>query len=79
MNVLGYQWGYLEKPLGLEGLRTLVSRFTIHDFTLVAIAEPSRYHADDMVPRLLSGQPIRLLAKLCYGLLPGYLWILEKR
>ncbi|MGH7550801.1 MAG: hypothetical protein ACREK3_08655, partial [Gemmatimonadota bacterium] len=79
LKVLGYPWGYLEKPLGLSDLRKLVSQFTICDYTLAAIEEPEKYHAQDVVPSILKMRPVVLMARALYGFLPGYLWILKKR
>lgn len=76
---MGYPWGYLEKPLSLRKLRQLVSKFTIRDYTLSAIADPEKYFAQDVVSGVQRKTPVVFMARALYGFLPGYLWILEKR
>jgi len=78
LRVLGHSSGYFEKPLGTSQLRDLVSDFELYDYTLKVIAHPERYSAEDVVhPRLA---PYFLpIARLLYGFLPGYLWVLVKR
>ncbi len=70
---------YLERPLGTCGLRRLVAGFKIEDYTLLVIAEPERYGAEDVIPRGWKALLYRLLAHPLYGLLPGYIWVLRKR
>lgn len=78
MRILGQPQGYLEKPLGAAKLCDLVSDFEVHGYTLKVIARPSQYYAEDMVPPKLA-RILLPLAKLLYGMLPVYLWVLVKR
>lgn len=80
MGYLGFPSGYLEKPLPTPGLISLVSNvFEIHDYTIKVIAHPDNYNALDIVPLPKLGWIYGLLAKMFYGLLPSYLWVLTKR
>jgi ubiquinone/menaquinone biosynthesis C-methylase UbiE len=78
MKRFGYQTGYLEQPLNTPKLRQLVCDFDLYDYTLKVIARPKQYRADDIIyPKLAwAFYPI---AKLLYGYLPGYIWVLVKR
>lgn len=78
MQSLGYQMGYLEQPLSTRKLMRLVKDFDLYDYTLKVIKHPKRYGADDIIhPKLTwAFYPI---ARLFYGFLPGYLWVLVKR
>ena len=61
------------------GLRKLVGRFVIYDYTLKTISCPKKYHIDYMIP---PGSIKAAIAKLIAGKLrwlsPGYIWLLEK-
>ena len=78
MKIFGYKSGYSEKPLDPLKLRKLVSDFDLHDYTLKVIAHPSRYCAEDVVRPKFSWF-LYPMAKLFYGYLPGYMWVLVKR
>jgi SAM-dependent methyltransferase len=78
MRMAGHHHGYIERPLGTAALRRLVSKFEIRDYTLRAIREPERFEADDLMPRSALRRIYLLFARLAYGFLPGYLWILVK-
>ena len=79
LNARGFPAGYLEKPLNTPKLANLVSAFEIDDYTLKVIAQPAKYHAQDIVRFSYFGRIYRAVARVFYGLLPGYLWILRKR
>ena len=79
LKTRGFPAGYLEQPLSTPKLVALVSAFEIHDYTLKVIAQPWKYHAQDIVRFSFLGQIYRIVAIVFYGLLPGYLWILRKR
>lgn len=70
---------YLEEHLTYRGLRRLVSRFEVHDFTLRILADPRRFDGGDpLLARLPSrGLPATLLRPI-YALLPTYIWVLRK-
>ena len=75
----GFPAGYLEKPLSTPKLVELVSAFEIHDYTLKVIAQPGKYHALDIVRFAFFEKIYRVVARVFYGFLPGYLWVLTKR
>ena len=75
----GFPGGYLERPLSTPRLKRLVSAFALQDYTVKVIAEPAKYHAQDIVRFGYFGRIYGLVATIFYGLLPGYLWILRKR
>ena len=61
------------------GLKTLVRRFSIHDYTQKMIANPDKYAVDYMVPPGSRKAKIALLvAQYLIWLCPGYIWLLEK-
>jgi hypothetical protein len=71
----------LDKSMAISrtaALRRLVSRFDLRDYTLRAIVDPERFEADDLVPRTRMRRFTTLIARIAYGILPGYLWILVK-
>ncbi|MHB8455426.1 MAG: class I SAM-dependent methyltransferase [Acidiferrobacterales bacterium] len=74
----GYDSEYLERPLTTARLRNLVSRFRIRDYTLKIIAEPERYFAADVIKKTAFTPLYLMIAKMFYGFLPGYVWVLEK-
>ena len=78
MRLLGYQMGYLEQPLSTPKLRQLVNDFDLHDYTLKVIKDPKRYRADEIIHAKFTWA-FYPIAKLLYGFLPGYLWVLVKR
>lgn len=78
MRIFGYESSYLEQPLSTPKLRELVRDFDVCDYTLKVIAQPRRYRAEDSVHPKLTWL-LYPVAKLLYGFLPGYLWVLVKR
>ena len=70
---------YYEKHRSLRGLKKLVSRFNIHDYTLKIIKYPSKFSAEEM---LKEGTPkyyfYNLIALFGYFFIPTYVWIIEK-
>lgn len=70
---------YHEKHYTLWGLRKLVSKFTIHDYTVRIIKEPERFFADYMiVPGSRKAAIATVVAKYFSWLCPAYIWVLEK-
>ena len=70
---------YHERHYTYWGLRRLVRRFVIRDYTLLIISAPQRYHADYMIrPGTVQALIARFLAAYLYWLIPGYIWVLEK-
>jgi 2-polyprenyl-3-methyl-5-hydroxy-6-metoxy-1,4-benzoquinol methylase len=70
---------YHELHFSYWGLRKLVRRFERVDYTHKLIAEPDRYHTADMIRSGTSKHAIaKLVVKLAYWLVPGYIWLLRK-
>jgi SAM-dependent methyltransferase len=71
---------YYEKHLSFWGLRKLVAGFAIVDYTLPILQNPERYGAEYMVPEGGLKQALAVfMAKYLYALVPGYIWVLQKR
>jgi len=70
---------YYEELLNVVGLRKLVSRFSIKDYTLEIITQPKRFHAEDLISESnpLTRVPLFIL-RLIYFFIPTYIWILTK-
>lgn len=79
VRAAGKAEGYYEKHYTYWGLKRLVARFALHDYTRAIIDDPVAFHADYMLPPgsrkvALAG----LVARHLMWLVPGYIWILEK-
>ena len=71
---------YHELHFSYWGLRKLVKKFRIIDYTGRIISNPEEFHAEYMIPpRSRKSIMARKIQKFAYWLLPGYIWILEKR
>lgn len=70
---------YLENHLTCWGLRRLVSKFEVHDYTLKVLRDARRFGTDDP---LLAKLPARGLPSVVlrpmYFALPTYIWVLRK-
>lgn len=70
---------YYETHLTYWGLRRLVSRFDLTDYTLEVIRDPERFVATDMIRPGGKMQRFTLIVlRLAYWLCPTYLWVLRK-
>lgn len=70
---------YYETHLTCRGLKKLVARFDVSDYTMRVVADPERFHATDMVmPGSIKQRTSILALKLAYWLCPTYLWLLRK-
>lgn len=70
---------YYETHLSLRGLRRLVRRFEVIDYTRRVIEEPERFAATDMlVPGSMKHRVALALVRRAYWLVPTYLWVLKK-
>jgi len=70
---------YYETHFTLWGLKSLVRRFQIIDFTRPIIRTPERYNAEYMLkPGSNKARVARLMARYFYWLVPGYVWLLKK-
>lgn len=72
--------GYYELHYTYWGLRRLVERFRLHDYTRRIIEDPAAYKADYMLrPGSRKALLARRVARWLPWLVPGYVWVLEKR
>lgn len=70
---------YYEKHLSYWGLRKLVQRFNLTDYSCKLIYKPVEYKFDYMLQPGSKKQFLaRLFCRYAPWLLPGYIWILEK-
>jgi 2-polyprenyl-3-methyl-5-hydroxy-6-metoxy-1,4-benzoquinol methylase len=70
---------YYENLRTLTGLRKLVKRFHIVDYTTKVMKDPERYHATELLkPGSLKQKLALLAAKCAYYLCPTYIWLLRK-
>jgi ubiquinone/menaquinone biosynthesis C-methylase UbiE len=71
---------YYEKHLTYWGLKKLVSKFEIIDYTIKIIKKPEQYFATEMVKANSITQYIYLIVlKIAYWICPTYIWILRKK
>jgi ubiquinone/menaquinone biosynthesis C-methylase UbiE len=70
---------YYETMRTYQGIRRLISRFKVTDYTLKIVADPDRFKARDLFPAggLLEKIPL-FCWRLGYSLLPSYIFILRK-
>lgn len=80
MRLTGRGERYYERLRTWWGIRRLLAEFEVEDYTLRVLAEPDRFHADDLIP---AGSVLRRVPgaawRAAYPLLPGYLLILRPR
>lgn len=70
---------YHELHFTYWGLRRLVRRFAIHDYTRRIVRGPGKYAAEYLVPPGTAKARIaRFVAQWLYWLMPGYIWLLVK-
>jgi ubiquinone/menaquinone biosynthesis C-methylase UbiE len=71
---------YYENHLTYWGLKKMVSKFEIIDYTIKIIKEPKRYYATEMVKANSITQYIYLIIlKMAYWICPTYIWVLRKK
>lgn len=79
MRITGKGSYYYENLLTLVELRRLVSDFRIVDYTARVIADPEKYHADELIrPGSLQQRLALTVLKVAYFLCPTYVWVLVK-
>jgi ubiquinone/menaquinone biosynthesis C-methylase UbiE len=66
--------GYHERFRTRRGLRQLVRGLRVWDYTYTVLTEPSRFHADDMVPSRLHSAPPALWKALT-PIMPTFIWV----
>ena len=70
---------YYEKTRTLWGLRKLVSRFEVRDYSLRVLQEPERFHMTELVrPGTLKQKASILALRSAYWLSPTFIWVLVK-
>lgn len=70
---------YYEKHLSYNGLKKLVSKFDIHDYTESIIMEPDRFHESDrLLFKILRGMPGFLRKPLIKGFTQTFIWVIIK-
>jgi len=71
---------YYEEHRSLRGLKKLVKRFRIHDYTLSIIRNPGNFFATDIFhTQTFLYKWIRWIAPYLYPWIPTYIWILTKK
>jgi len=79
LRLMGRGKYYYENHLSLWGLKKLVSKFELIDYTRLAIQFPERFHLVEMVSSGGFKQKLGLFVlKFAYWLSPNYLWVLKK-
>ncbi|HEX6764997.1 MAG TPA: class I SAM-dependent methyltransferase [Polyangiaceae bacterium] len=79
LRVLGKARFYYETHYTLWGLKKLVSKFELIDYTRRIVADPERFFATEMVtPGSVSQRAALALIDFAYFLTPGYVWLLRK-
>jgi 2-polyprenyl-3-methyl-5-hydroxy-6-metoxy-1,4-benzoquinol methylase len=80
LNLVGKGDFYYEQHLSLYGLKKLIGKFRIHDYTLPIIRNPNKFYATDLLrPKSLLYKCICLLAPYLYFWIPTYIWVLTKK
>jgi len=69
---------YYERHKTWWGLRRLVARFQVEDYTRRILADPDRYHAGYMFNTIAKLRIARALAWIAYWAFPGYIWVLRR-
>jgi 2-polyprenyl-3-methyl-5-hydroxy-6-metoxy-1,4-benzoquinol methylase len=70
---------YYEKHLSYWGLKDLVKRFDIIDYTPKIVEQPTLFQADYMISAQSTAQKIlKWLIIYAYCFFPGYIWLLRK-
>lgn len=71
---------YYEEHLSLRGLKRLVQKFKIYDYTLSIIYHPDHFYSTDLlIKNNFLYKFIRWLAPYLYWWIPTYIWILTKK
>ena len=71
---------YCKDHLSLIGLKQLVSKFRIHNYTISIICDPKNIFATDLFnPKSFLYKCVRWLAPFLYPCIPIYIWILTKK
>ena len=80
LKITGKGSFYYEEHLSLRGLKKLVKKFRISDYTLPIIRNPEKFFATDLFdPKSFLYKCIRSLATYFYPWIPTFIWVLTKR
>ena len=80
LRMTGKGDSYYEEHRSLHGLKQLVNRFRIHDYTLSIIRDPEKFFATDLFDtQSLLYKVIRFLTPFLYRWIPTYIWVLTKK
>ena len=80
LNLVGKGDFYYEQHLSLQGLKKLIGKFRIHDYTLSIIRNPKKFFATDLLSqKSFLYKCICLLAPYLYPWIPTYIWVLTKK
>lgn len=79
MRLAGKGDFYYERHLTYWGLKKLVAKFELLDYTPKILTDPATYDADYMVrPGTLKHKVAAFLSRNLIWLVPGYIWLLKK-
>jgi len=79
VRLMGRGDSYFETTKTVWGLRKLVSRFEVRDYTLKVVQDPERFSATDLVrPGTLKQKTAIAMLRTAYWLAPTYIWLLKK-
>ena len=80
LNLAGKGEFYYEQHLSFGGLKKLVGKFRIYDYTLSIIRNPRKFFATDIFDtQTFLYRWIRWVAPYLYPWIPTYIWILTKK
>lgn len=80
LKCLGKSTYYYENHLHYWGLRRLVSKFRLIDYTLKIIKDPEKFAATDVcISGSLKQKLAIMISKAAYWLVPTYVFLLQKR
>lgn len=79
LRLMGKGSNYYEEHRTYWGLKQLVNKFKIHDYTKIIINNPEKYKVNYILPdNSLKLKTARFISEYIYWLVPGYIWLLEK-
>jgi len=80
LRIMGKGKYYYESLLTFWGLKKLVSKFDVIDYTLKIIENPRKYCATEIIqPGSFKQEVLIRLVKIAYWLCPTYIWLLKKK
>lgn len=70
---------YYEEHLTYWGLKKIVQKFSVIDYTKKIVQHPDRFHADYMITSgTLKAKLANIIVQYAYSLFPTYIWVLKK-